>query len=56
MMFTCDMCGLCCRNLQLSPLYSELANIYQATSVPSIMNAPYFVELMSLTKNTSGMN
>ena len=24
MMFTCDMCGLCCRNLQLSPLYSEL--------------------------------
>lgn len=24
MMFECDKCGLCCRNLHLSPLYKEL--------------------------------
>lgn len=23
-MFICDKCGLCCKNLQLSPLYSSL--------------------------------
>lgn len=23
-MFKCDMCGECCRNIQLSPIYSEL--------------------------------
>ena len=23
-MFKCDMCGECCRNIRLSPLYSEL--------------------------------
>lgn len=23
-MFTCDKCGMCCRNLHLSPLYAEL--------------------------------
>lgn len=25
-MFNCDMCGKCCQNLRLSPLYSELDN------------------------------
>lgn len=25
-MFKCDMCGKCCRNLRLSPLYSDLDN------------------------------
>lgn len=24
MMFPCDQCGACCRNLHLSPLYAEL--------------------------------
>lgn len=24
MMFPCDKCGACCRNLHLSPLYAEL--------------------------------
>ena len=24
MMFPCDKCGACCRNLHLSPLYTEL--------------------------------
>lgn len=24
MMFQCDKCGACCRNLNLSPLYAEL--------------------------------
>lgn len=23
-MFLCDQCGVCCRNLRLSPLYAEL--------------------------------
>ncbi|MBQ8614511.1 MAG: YkgJ family cysteine cluster protein [Ruminiclostridium sp.] len=23
-MFNCDMCGKCCQNLRLSPLYAEL--------------------------------
>lgn len=23
-MFSCDCCGLCCRNLSLSPLYADL--------------------------------
>jgi len=23
-MFTCDKCGVCCRHLDMSPLYSEL--------------------------------
>ena len=25
-MFECDMCGECCRNLDLSPVYAELHN------------------------------
>ncbi len=25
-MFKCDMCGECCRNIGLSPIYSELDN------------------------------
>lgn len=26
MMFKCDRCGECCRNLNMSPIYSELHN------------------------------
>lgn len=26
MMFICDMCGECCRNLHRSPIYSDLHN------------------------------
>lgn len=25
-MFECDMCGKCCRNIGLSPIYAELDN------------------------------